>query len=962
MDGPGGVFEQIGAGLAAAGVGLLALATDGAVRWVNAEVAARLGAAPTTLAEVVADEDTLARLRDALAAGRPLEIEALLAGRWDALLNLTPVGEGLTCVVVRDAEPLRRAPRRAAMLQAVTTLLAKARDRSEIGELVIGALHDALGASAAVMYATDERDALRLVAARGLPDEVAQARAVVAAGERLPLADAVREGAPIWIEDRAALLARYPAVAASPLPAEALRAIAALPLVAEGRTFGGMVFSFGEARRFGEPDRKAMESIASQCAQALARARSTDAERTARLEAQRRAAVLENVQDSVIVTDLSGRVTYWNEGAERMFGYTAAEMRGRSLAPLYPPREAEALARDLERILQGHDHVGEWEGCRKDGSTLWIDCKTTLFRGPGGEPIGFIGVAKDVTVRRRAEADRERIAVRQQRQAVQLSGLSQAALVINKPAPPERLIAALNEKAREIIGAHQAVTSLRAERDGQPVTAVSLSDRYAEWRGREAASHPAGIERAVCETNRPLRLTQAELEAHPARPSAEGDGRPPMRGWLAAPLVTRDGRNMGLIQLSDKDDGEFTAEDEDILVQLAQMASIAIENILLLGQVRAEKERAEQASRAKDEFMAMLGHELRNPLSPIVTALHLMRLGDPELFARERAIIERQVQHLVRLVDDLLDVSRITRGKVELDRSVVEMSQVVTQAIEMASPLLEQRRHHLGVDVPRTGLAVEGDAHRLAQVVSNLLTNAAKYTTEGGHVDVTAAREGDQVVLRVRDDGVGIDPDLLGRVFDLFAQGEQPSDRRLGGLGLGLTIVRSFVELHGGTVTVHSRGKGHGSEFVVRLPLARIAREKSPPPRSGTGPLPGPWAGRRVLVVDDNQDAADMLALLLRALGVEVVVAYDGPQALRVAEEAPPDAALVDIGLPVMDGYELGRRLLERWPGLPVAALTGYGGEADRDRTRAAGFREHVVKPVALEDLRHVLRRLFTPA
>jgi PAS domain S-box-containing protein len=361
-------------------------------------------------------------------------------------------------------------------------------------------------------------------------------------------------------------------------------------------------------------------------------------------------------------------------------------------------------------------------------------------------------------------------------------------------------------------------------------------------------------------------------------------------------------------------------------------------------------EAAEAANRAKDEFMAMLGHELRNPLAPILTGLQLMRLRGDTGSDRERIVIERQVRHLTRLVDDLLDVSRITRGQVELKLAPVETAEVVARAIEIASPLLEARTHTLTVDVPRAGLPILVDPARLSQVVANLLTNAARYTPHGGAITVTAGRDGDFVEVRVRDTGIGIAPEMLPTVFDLFVQGRQASNRAEGGLGLGLAIVRNLVERHGGRVEAHSDGIGCGSEFAVWVPRAPIlARHEQPlrsrPPEAPRVPLPH---AQRVLIVDDNEDAADMLAHVLASRGHQTRVAHDGVEALRACEEFRPQTALLDLGLPVMDGYELASRL-RALPGLEdirLIAITGYGQESDRRRTSAAGFQHHLVKPV----------------
>jgi signal transduction histidine kinase len=371
---------------------------------------------------------------------------------------------------------------------------------------------------------------------------------------------------------------------------------------------------------------------------------------------------------------------------------------------------------------------------------------------------------------------------------------------------------------------------------------------------------------------------------------------------------------------------------------------------------------AEAASRAKDEFLAMLGHELRNPLAPILTALQLMSIRDAaESTAKERAVIDRQVRHLMRLVDDLLDVSRIARGRIELSRERIELSRIVAQAVEMASPLLEERRHSLMLHVPRNGLIVHGDLTRLSQVVQNLLTNAAKYTEPGGTIEVDTRQVDGFIELVVKDNGVGIAADMLPTVFDLFVQGRQSLDRSKGGLGLGLTLVRTLVALHGGTVEARSEGPGRGSQFVVRLPAASPTapprpRRSVPRRRSTKG------RGVRALIVDDNRDAALMLAEAMRSFGYEVRVASDGPAALDVAPAFRPQVVLLDLGLPVMDGYEVADRLRAAGVAALLIAVTGYGQEADRTRSQSAGFAAHFVKPVDLDELKHSLERLLVDA
>ncbi|HEX5661455.1 MAG TPA: ATP-binding protein [Polyangiales bacterium] len=387
----------------------------------------------------------------------------------------------------------------------------------------------------------------------------------------------------------------------------------------------------------------------------------------------------------------------------------------------------------------------------------------------------------------------------------------------------------------------------------------------------------------------------------------------------------------------------------------------------ITGAVRARREAqharalAEQANRAKDEFLAMLGHELRNPLAPITTSLYLMEKQGGERFASERAIIQRQVDHLVRLVDDLLDVARVTGGKVRLQKRALELSTVVREAVEQVSSVLRERAQRLSVYVPERGLMVHGDLERLAQVVSNLLTNAAKYSHDGAEITVDARGEGGRAELTVRDLGIGIPEEMMPRLFDLFVQERQALDRARGGLGLGLAIVRGIVAAHEGSVRAHSDGPGRGSAFVVELPLATGAELEVSPPRAPAAVSPAPAPGpARILIVDDNRDAAVTLAQVLRGLGQEVEVVFDGEAALAAARTFRPALALLDIGLPGLDGYTLAGRLrAQQAPGrVRLVAVTGYGQAGDRERAFAAGFDAHVVKPLRVETIESMLEDL----
>lgn len=389
---------------------------------------------------------------------------------------------------------------------------------------------------------------------------------------------------------------------------------------------------------------------------------------------------------------------------------------------------------------------------------------------------------------------------------------------------------------------------------------------------------------------------------------------------------------------------------------------IAVE---ITDEVRARNEmqrlrsQAEDASRAKDEFLAILGHELRNPLAPMATALQLMRMRG--MTGRELDVIERQVGHLTRLVDDLLDVSRTIGGKIELHPREIEIADLVVEALEVSSPLLEQRQQRIEIDAPRQGLAVLADRERMVQAISNLLTNAAKYSDLGSSITIRASRTDDTVRLAIRDRGAGIAPDMLGRVFEPFVQQAQTLDRARGGLGLGLSIVRSLVTLHGGKVAATSEGLGRGSEFSIELPASRrVSAASAGPSLEGAGERPrSPRA--KVLVVDDNEDAAAMLSEALERLGYEVAVAHDGPSALRIVPEFEPDVALLDLGLPVMDGFELAERLREpemqtKCPHL--VALTGYGQDADKARSKCAGFERHLTKPIEIDTVSNVVEEL----
>lgn len=384
------------------------------------------------------------------------------------------------------------------------------------------------------------------------------------------------------------------------------------------------------------------------------------------------------------------------------------------------------------------------------------------------------------------------------------------------------------------------------------------------------------------------------------------------------------------------------------------------DRVRLEEELRQKLEELAETDRRKDEFLAMLGHELRNPLSPIVTAVQLMRLrgADPDLVARSVEVIDRQTQHMTRLIDDLLDVSRITRGTISLREESVALTTVVQGAVEQARPLMEERGHRFSLRLPSEAVSLRADPARLEQVLVNLLLNAAKYTEIGGRISLEAVVRNGELEISVRDNGIGLSPDVREKIFDLFVRSSDSGTHAPGGLGVGLTLVRRIVQLHGGSVEARSEGRGRGSEFVVRLPLRSSQIPMADSPDLGSKVPRSPEVGRRILVVDDNADAAEGLSDFLRALGHSVRTARDGASAIQEASRLRPEIVLLDIGLPDIDGHEVARRLRTQTSlrSSLFVALTGYGQERDRQLSREAGFDHHLVKPVDLGKLEGLLK------
>jgi signal transduction histidine kinase/DNA-binding response OmpR family regulator len=517
-------------------------------------------------------------------------------------------------------------------------------------------------------------------------------------------------------------------------------------------------------------------------------------------------------------------------------------------------------------------------------------------------------------------------------------------------------------------------------RDGDEAPRLHLESASAgvdgEAPAREWLEFGEGVPGTVAQLREELVVREGEGEGElpPSEP-----GKPGLRVFVCYPMMA-DGRLIGTLGFGTRLRARLEDDEIDVLHIVGDQSAMALERARLVTELQSRAEALAEADRRKDEFLAMLAHELRNPLVPIMTGLKTFQMvqpGTPKL-QRARDAMERQVRHMVRLVDDLLDVSRVTAGKIELRKDLVDVGLIVQQAVQTSQPLMAEKQHELRVALPPDRLELIVDPARLAQIVSNLLSNAAKYTDDGGRIELSAASVGDFVELRVRDNGRGIRPEMLPQVFGLFVQSDRTLDMAQGGLGVGLTLVKRLVELHGGTIMARSAGEGTGSEFIVRLPgVTRLqAATYVPPPRRDiTGEfrsLPGSDAPAdapgdpalaaeprrlRILVVDDNPDIRATLHDLLEMQGHEVEVAEDGPQALERVLASRPDVALVDIGLPGMDGFALARALRqEPQMNTRLVAMTGYGQAEDRRRALDAGFEAHVVKPVELDDLSRLLQ------
>ena len=600
-------------------------------------------------------------------------------------------------------------------------------------------------------------------------------------------------------------------------------------------------------------------------------------------------------QAPVLVRDLDDRIVFWDRGVEQMYGYTAAEAIGRVSHELL----RTTFPRPFAELRADLVAAGHWEGelthRRKDGSEIHVICRWVLRRAAGDRPAAILVASADITDRKRIEA-----ALRETEERFRLLADSAPVLIwVNGTTGCEFV----NRSYLAYTGMTQdEVRGMGWARCLHPDDAADYLETY-----RRAADKRSRYE-AQCRLRR-----------------VDGEYR-----WfksIGLPRFAADGTWLGYVG-----------------------SSVDVTDL-------------READRQKDAFLAMLAHELRNPLAPVLNATQVLRLREPAdpVVAQQRDVIDRQVAQMRRLLDDLLDAARISRGTIQVRKEPTDLRAALETAVEAVRPLIEGKGHHLRVELPADPLVLEGDVTRLTQVFSNLLNNACKYTDPGGTITLTAVHEEDEVVVRVRDTGVGMPPEMLERAFDLFTQADQTPDRVQGGLGIGLTLVKRLVAMHGGTVAAESAGPGQGSQFVVRLPLMPAG---TPVPAAGKAPA-GKRAGksvakrggRRVLVVDDNTDSAESLALLLGLWQHQVKTAPDGPTALVLAAEFRPDVIILDIGLPKMNGYQVAREL-RKLPGLSKAvlvALSGYGQEDDRRQSKEAGFARHLMKPVDPEELKRVL-------
>jgi PAS domain S-box-containing protein len=653
----------------------------------------------------------------------------------------------------------------------------------------------------------------------------------------------------------------------------------------------------------------------------------------------------------------------------QMLGYSEQELLRLTFLDITHPDDREVSAVQVSAGFAGElaGSYLEKRYVRKDGEIIWALVNWAIIPDAEGRPLHTVASVQDITARKQAEEALRESEAKHASEAKTMRDLYDSSARLQS-APD--LHVALDEILQSSIRLMRAdfgnVQLYDAERQVLRLAALhGFDEPFVETFRVVGADDDTACGRALRGGTRAVieDVERDELYA-PYRKAAAAAG---YRGVQSTPLYDRDGSLLGVLSTHWRAPHQPSEQD---LLTLDLYARQAINFIIRAraeeasreSERRTQEHAAELADlhRRKDEFLAMLSHELRNPLSPILNAAHILRLQKDEnpLQQQARAVIERQVDQLSRLVNDLLEVSRVITGTIRLRPERLDVRGVVEQALESARPLIDQRRHQLFASLPAEPIWLEGDVARLEQVVVNLLNNAAKYTNEGGKIWVDLRPEGDEVALRVRDTGVGISPELLPRVFDLFTQADRTPDRSQGGLGIGLSLTQRLVELHRGKIEAHSAGLGQGSEFIVRLPVLPPSEMGTDTTSTGTAKQAArDW---RVLVVDDNVDAANMIAMTLQLFGHQTETVYSAQSALETAVECRPDFVVLDIGLPGMDGYEVARRLrqIPELKDTRLIAATGYGQDADRQRSEEAGFDYHLVKPIDPEKLQTVLEML----
>jgi len=597
-------------------------------------------------------------------------------------------------------------------------------------------------------------------------------------------------------------------------------------------------------------------------------------------------------------------------------------------------------------------------GCPDGRRITAVAHANPLFDETGGV-VGAVGVLVDVDTTGRRQVEDALSSIRDEL-TVQFADLQRLHEMSDRLSSMRELQPILDETLRTaaaIANTDLGLLMLRDE-DGDALgVAASLGFSEEGLAAVSSIRNPNGALGMCAQGGRRARVEDVETDAAFA-PHRDAARRAGFRALHCTPLINGKGRTIGALSVYHRQPRRPSEREMDLVEVCASQATAFIENARLYDALR-------EADRSKNEFLATLAHELRNPLAPIRNAVHVLQLVLHLNGARTEEskwaldVIERQMQQLSRLVDDLLDLARITSGKLELRKDRIALSDILNAAVEASSPLIDGFGHELVVAEPPEPLFLDGDLARLAQVVSNLLNNAAKYTERGGLIRLIAERRGNEATITVRDNGTGIPADMLPLIFDMFNQGGRGADPAQNGLGIGLTLVRRLVEMHGGTVDAHSPGVNQGSELTVRLPLAPEPVPIDAAPLAQSEPAI-PRSALRILVVDDNPDSADSLAALLAIPGNQVKVAYDGVEGLALAEEFQPDAALLDLRLPRMDGYEVAQRIREQpWgKGMVLIALTGWGQEEAKQLSREVGFDQHLVKPVNPAELLELVASL----